>query len=63
MITIEQHLYDFDNYDLQEYERLEQLHDAVIEYNEEYGTDHHPVKTVQRYERKKREDRFKEPEE
>lgn len=47
---------DFDNAELPEYDRLEQLREAVIEYNEKYNTKYMPDSTVQRYERMKRQD-------
>ena len=52
-------LYDFledhDNWELSTQERKEQLMDAVVTYNETYGTTHNPLAAYFNYERKRRE--------
>lgn len=52
MITVFEHLEDHDNNELPAYEWEEQLKEAVISYNEEYGTSHDPQKTFNEYCRK-----------
>ena len=47
-------LEDYDNSELAEYDRLEQLREAVKVYNYQYNTNYMPDSTVQRYERMKR---------
>lgn len=49
MIGIYEWLEDFDNTELSEFDRTEQLREAVIEYNEDNGTTHDPDKTVKKY--------------
>lgn len=40
---------DFDNSELSDYERSEQLRDAVIAYNERHNTQHNPDSMVRQY--------------
>ena len=40
---------DFDNAELDDYERDEQLRNAVVDYNEEYGTAYKPAKALLNY--------------
>jgi hypothetical protein len=49
MLTLNEWLEDFDNAELSEYERTEQLREAVIEFNEKNGTSYDPDKSVARY--------------
>ena len=42
-------LEDFDNSELPEYDREEQLREAVVDYNETYGTNYTPMSMVRRY--------------
>lgn len=48
-MTIFQQLEDFDNAELSDYERKEQLMEAVMDYNDSYGTDFDPDKEADRY--------------
>lgn len=54
LLTIWEWLEDFDAADLDDYERKEQLRNAVIEYNERNLTDYNPDRTVETYEARKR---------
>lgn len=40
---------DFDNCELSHEDWIEQMEDAVVTYNEQYGTDHDPKRTVHIY--------------
>ena len=42
-------LEDFDNSELPEYDREEQLREAVVDYNETYSTNYTPMSMVRRY--------------
>lgn len=48
-LTVYEYMEDFDNAELNGSDRLEQLRDAVIKYNEEYGTSHDPKRTLSEY--------------
>lgn len=48
-MTVYEFMEDFDNAELDDYEWKEQLKEAVIEYNENYGTDFNPSKIVLKY--------------
>lgn len=60
-LLIFEHLEDFDNTELSEYERDEQLREAVRAFNEENGTSHPLDYTVRAY--KRSISTLKEPEE
>lgn len=49
MITVYEHMEDFDNAELSDYERNEQLREAVQDYNAVHGTEHNPEKCLIRY--------------
>ena len=49
---------DFDNAELSDYERTEQLRESVQEYNEKYCTNYNPDSMVRRYVRLKRVEQF-----
>lgn len=40
---------DFDNNELSHEDWIEQMEDAVVTYNEQYGTNHDPKRTVHIY--------------
>lgn len=42
-------LEDHDNCELSHEDWIEQMEDAVVTYNEQYGTDHDPKRTVHIY--------------
>lgn len=42
-------LSDFDNSELSDYDREDQLREAVVNYNQEYGTHYIPMSMVRRY--------------
>lgn len=48
-ITVFEYMEDFDNEELNDYDRFEQLYEAVLDFNEEFDTTHDPRKTVERY--------------
>lgn len=48
-MTLFEFMEDFDNAELSEYDRREQLEDSVRDYNEMYGTNHDPSKAYARY--------------
>lgn len=48
-MNIYDYLEDFDNSELSEYDREEQLREAVADYNEKYGTSYTPLNMVKRY--------------
>lgn len=49
MITIYEHLQDFDNEELNEYERREQLIEATRDYNQQNASNYHPERTADKY--------------
>ena len=49
-ISLYEFMEDFDNSELSEYERREQLENAVADYNEENGTSYNPAKSFLNYE-------------
>ncbi len=49
LISLHHWLEDFDNADLSDYDRKEQLRNAVIAYNQAYKTEHDPDKGVKDY--------------
>lgn len=49
-MTVFEFMEDYDNAELSNYERREQLEDAVMTYNEEHGTNHIPCVTFMKYE-------------
>lgn len=53
-MTLFEYMEDFDNWDLSTSERKEQLMDAVLDYNEEYGTNHNPLSAYFNYERERK---------
>ena len=53
-LTVFEFVEDHDNAELDDYERKEQLRNAVIEYNERNLTDYNPDRTVETYEARKR---------
>ena len=55
-LTLYEFMQDFDNWELGTSERKEQLMDAVVEYNEQHGTNHNPLAAYFNYERKRREE-------
>jgi hypothetical protein len=48
-LSVYEFIEDHDNAELSTEEWLEQMEDAVVTYNEEYGTDHYPKRTVKIY--------------
>lgn len=50
-----EHMEDFDNEELSDFERREQLREAVDDYNGSYETDHDPYMAVVQYESWKRD--------
>ena len=48
-ISIFDYMEDWDNAELPDYERDEQLMEAVRDYNEEHGTNHDPQKALIKY--------------
>jgi hypothetical protein len=55
MISIYAYMEDFDNAELSDYERDEQLMEAVREYNTTYSSDFKPEHTLRNYKSIKRE--------
>lgn len=49
------YLEDFDNPELEGYEWEEQMENAVLDYNEEYNTEHIPDKAIKNYKSWKRD--------
>jgi hypothetical protein len=49
---------DWDNTELPDYDRDEQLMDAVKEYNEAHGTDYKPAATLRNYKSIQREKQY-----
>jgi len=52
-LTVFEFMEDFDNAELNDYDRDEQIRDAVIQYNEENGTSYDPDKTLSAYKGKR----------
>lgn len=48
-LTLFQQLEDHDNAELSDYERKEQLMEAVMDYNESYGKEYKPEREADRY--------------
>lgn len=48
-LTVFEYMEDFDNAELDQFERGVQLRSAVLQYNCEYGTEHDPEKTFRNY--------------
>lgn len=48
-MTLFKQLEDFDNPELSDYERKEQLMEAVMDYNDSYNTDYNPEKQANHY--------------
>ena len=48
-MTVYEFIEDFDNAELDEYERMEQMREAVIDFNELHSMDYDPTKTVKQY--------------
>ena len=55
-LTLYDFLSDYDNWELSTSERKEQLMDAVVDYNERYGTDHNPLAAYYNYERERKKE-------
>lgn len=49
MITLMEFMEDFDYTEYPEHERQERLYEAVLDYNEEYGTHYDPQRHVIKY--------------
>lgn len=49
MITLMEFMEDFHNPELYEYDMIEQLREAVMDYNYEYGTKYDPQREVIEY--------------
>lgn len=54
-LSIYEWLEDFDNSELSESDWLEQMHDSVLDYNQEYRTDYNPTPTISNYQSWKRD--------
>ena len=54
-MTLLEFMEDFDNWELSTQDRKEQLMDAVVEYNEKYGTDYNTSAKYLIYEQKRKE--------
>lgn len=48
-MTVFEYIEDFDNAELDYPEWIEQMTEAVLDYNEEFGTRHNPTSIVARY--------------
>lgn len=48
-LSVYEFIEDHDNAELSHEDWLEQMEDAVVTYNEQYGTDHNPKRTVHIY--------------
>jgi len=57
-MTVYEFIEDFDNAELDEYEFIEQLREAVVEFNEIHNTDYDPGRTVRQYLSRKREAKY-----
>lgn len=60
-ITLFDFMEDFDNSELSDYERDEQLLEAVRDYNNEYGTDYTPKTELRNYKIMLRRRKLEEP--
>lgn len=48
-LSVYEFIEDFDSQELSTEDWIEQMEDAVVTYNEQYGTDHDPKRTVHIY--------------
>ena len=54
-MTLFEYMEDFDNWELSTQERMEQLIDAIVTYNEEHGTNFNPDREFFNYERQRKQ--------
>lgn len=59
-MNINEYLEDYDNSELNDYDWVEQMEEAVGMYNEEYRTDHEPTKAIKKYKEWKHDKLFEE---
>ena len=53
-LPLYQFMEDFDNWELPTEDRKEQLMDAVVDYNEQHGTNYNPLAAFFNYERQRK---------